>query len=442
MTKICFKYILVLFVLTAVSSMSARSLTLDEARAAAAKGNAAAQLELARVAFDNYLFSEALEALDKYVSKLGRNVEPAAEAASLRRRAELGMSMLDRVETVQVIDSLEVDADDFFKAFNLSAPSGSLVDGEIVERVLTDAWRDAHPDASVSSPVYVTESGDHILWSTEGGDKETSITMWEIDRLADGTWDEPRAIFDYTGIFDAEGGESVYSPYLMSDGMTIYFGAEGEASLGGLDIFISRRDEDGKFLQPQNLGMPYNSPADDYMMAIDELTGIGWWATDRAGKPGRVTIYRFIPTDLRVNYSPDTPGLPSLASLKAGVAATHPDGADYSSLLSLLPKGGEDEVAADDDMFIFPLAGKTIYTSLDDFKDNNARQMMEEYLDMQEEFNAMVEKVEELRAAYRGGDHSLGESILSHERDIERMRARLRAKANEVVKAEIGTAAN
>lgn len=436
------KHVITLGALLGMTAFSAGAVTLEEARAAATKGNAAAQLELARVAFKNYRFNEALDALDRYQSKLAKGAEPSAESADLRRRSELGVSMLDRVENIQIIDSLEVDAVDFFKAFNLSAPSGSVVDAEIAESVIPDSWRREHPDATVSSPVYVTESGERMIMSTEGGDNATSTTMWEIDRLADGTWDSPRAIFDYATIFDSPGGgESVYSPFLMSDGVTLYFGAEGDASLGGLDIFISRCDEDGVYLQPQNLGMPYNSPSDDYLLAIDELTGIGWWATDRAGKPGRVTIYLFVPSDLRVNYSPDTENLIGLASLSAGISATQAEGADYSELLSRLPRS-QDVMSGDDNLFVFPLAGKAVYTSLDDFKSDNARHMMEDYMDMLDEFSNSVQQLYDLRMRYRDGDHSLKDSILHLEKSIEQDRARLQSKANEVVKAEIGSAIN
>ncbi len=60
-------------------------------------------------------------------------------------------------------------------------------------------------------------------------------------------------------------------PFFMSDGVTLYYANDGDESIGGYDIFISRKGEDG-FLQPQNIGMPYNSPYDDYMLAIDEVT--------------------------------------------------------------------------------------------------------------------------------------------------------------------------
>ena len=50
-------------------------------------------------------------------------------------------------------------------------------------------------------------------------------------------------------------------PYL-SEGV-FYFASNGRIGLGGLDLFQAKH-VDGKFTEAQNLGIPYNSPQDDY----------------------------------------------------------------------------------------------------------------------------------------------------------------------------------
>lgn len=385
-------------------------------------------LDQARSAIGRLDFDAAETAADSYRSKGGK----AAVADRLDKQIELGRTMLDRVEQIQVIDSIVVDAADFFKAYRLSGPTGRLVDAEVVAEALPASVRDS---VLVSSPAFVNEEGSSILWTTDSDSPAEATVMWQSDLLADGSWDTPRQLFSYKSIFDSEDeGESVYTPFLMSDGMTLYFAAEGDASLGGLDLFISRRDEDG-FLQPQNIGMPYNSPYDDYMLAIDDVTGVGWWATDRNRIPGKVTIYRFIPSELRVNYAPDTDGLKGLALLKS-VSATHPEGADYSAYLDAIESLG---TAGDDDdqEFAFALPGGKVYHSLDDFKSDAARRLMMEYLDRREQHDADVQQLMSLRETYRGGDHSVAAAIGKLESKIEDDRGRLRSAANEVIRAEV-----
>lgn len=94
-----------------------------------------------------------------------------------------------------------------------------------------------------------------------------------------------------------EGYKSVNYPFMMPDGTTFYFAATGEESIGGYDIFVTRFDsESGSFLKAENIGMPFNSTANDYMYAIDEFNDIGWFATDRSQPEGKVCIYIFIPS--------------------------------------------------------------------------------------------------------------------------------------------------
>ena len=75
-------------------------------------------------------------------------------------------------------------------------------------------------------------------------------------------------------------------PFLQNDGVTIYYAASGSESMGGLDIFVSRYNTaTGKYLKPENIGMPFNSEANDYLYVIDEDNNLGWFATDQRAQP-------------------------------------------------------------------------------------------------------------------------------------------------------------
>ena len=245
---------------------------------------------------------EARQLLEDYrkTLKKGKRTIATDESGDLPDRIDRTENMLDRVEQIEVIDSIVVDSEDFFSHFRLSAESGSINPPD----VLPANFSAAHPTI-----VYEPESGRQMIWAAP--DNEGVFKLMSSSLLYGDDWEKPAPLGDDLG----EGGDANY-PFLMPDGITLYFANDGENSLGGLDIFISRRNEDG-FLQPQNIGMPYNSPYDDYMFAIDELTGVGWWATDRNRIPGKVTIYVFIPSELRKNVDPDNPDISRLARLSS-----------------------------------------------------------------------------------------------------------------------------
>ena len=71
-------------------------------------------------------------------------------------------------------------------------------------------------------------------------------------------------------------------PYMLSDGVTLYFASKDTNGLGGYDIYVTRYNtHTNTYTTPENLGFPYNSSANDYLMVIDELQQVGYFATDR-----------------------------------------------------------------------------------------------------------------------------------------------------------------
>lgn len=77
-------------------------------------------------------------------------------------------------------------------------------------------------------------------------------------------------------------------PYI-SDGI-FYFASDGRIGLGGLDLYQSER-QGGKFGAAKNLGLPYNSPQDDYAFRKD-ADGVLYLSSNRTSGRGLDDIYR------------------------------------------------------------------------------------------------------------------------------------------------------
>lgn len=410
------------------------------------KGGNAGNLGAAEASYYLYDFEAARTYLDKYIEKrtaaeaakdvnysYGLNTEPVDWADYLSGRIDLGRSMLDRVEMIQIIDSVNVPVDKFFSFIKLARGAGALRGEDIVERVINDSALDSLGLTDIISPAYITEMGDDMIWT--GGDANGSTVMFESSRLADGSWDTPQRLFDYESIFGNCNGSGVSYPFLMSDGVTLYFAADGEESLGNLDIFISRRDEDG-FLQPSNIGMPYNSPYNDYMYAVDEQNGTGWWATDRNCIPGMVTIYTFIPQELRNNYPADDPNLIQYAKVTSTAATLNPD-ADYSNVLRRMDRVTNAQQIAYVNEFDFAMPDGRVLHRLSDFRSAMARKAMREYLNKVKAVDKAADDLDALRRRYAGGDRSVANEILNAERSLEADRKSLLDLSNQVVSMEL-----
>ena len=92
------------------------------------------------------------------------------------------------------------------------------------------------------------------------------------------------------GDINTEGRETF--PFIAENG-DLYFSSDGHPGLGGLDVFVAEQSEDGFYSESYNIGRPVNSPSDDFTFVINPETGIGYFASNRAGGVGSDDIYTF-----------------------------------------------------------------------------------------------------------------------------------------------------
>ena len=114
-------------------------------------------------------------------------------------------------------------------------------------------------------------------------------------RHSDGTWSEPQNL---GAPINTKGTEM--APFLHPDGRTLYFSSDKHIGMGGFDLFMSRRGEDGQWQQPVNLGFPINTSGDEinFFVAADGKTA--FVSSQREGGNGGYDIYTFeLPEEIR-----------------------------------------------------------------------------------------------------------------------------------------------
>ncbi|GGA89054.1 cell envelope biogenesis protein OmpA [Flavobacterium palustre] len=92
---------------------------------------------------------------------------------------------------------------------------------------------------------------------------------------------------------NTEGRETF--PFVSAEN-ELYFASDGHPGLGGLDIFMSRINNDGSFNKVENIGMDANSPKDDFAYIIDTKSRKGFLSSNRDGGQGYDDIYQFLET--------------------------------------------------------------------------------------------------------------------------------------------------
>lgn len=128
---------------------------------------------------------------------------------------------------------------------------------------------------------------------TREGIKNPDIYVSTIG--ADGKFTEPVRLSDNINTPDRE--ESVF---IHPDNQTLYFSSEGHPGMGGLDIFMSKRQADGSWGPAVNLGYPINSMADENSLLVDANGKLAYFASEREGGFGGLDIYQFeLPENVR-----------------------------------------------------------------------------------------------------------------------------------------------
>lgn len=386
-------------------------------------------------ALDQYNLTLAEELLDEWDSSISRSRQTAIPLYEQLVTRHLSMTnMLERVEAVTIISADTLDSRAFDSSslpINIDIEAGALYGPQwFINR--TDIVHDS------LSTAHIPAGSREIFWT--GPDKNGGRTLYEAGFLLDGSLDNPRQVFqgqENVGFID------MTTPFLADDGLTLYFSAKNDnSSLGGYDIYRSVRSGAGaQFSTPTNIGMPYNSPADDYMYCIDPTTGLAQFTSERSEDNLPVT-YTFIPNETRINRdsSLDEDTLTAFAMIR-NIQATWPENFDYPKYRALKTSSPahanlENE---DNDSEYFELyipAHHTTYHHLSDFINPVARDTMQQALDARADLENIQNDLDTLRQQWASGDHSVRDQIIRGENTISAARQRLSNLTNRAISLE------
>lgn len=111
--------------------------------------------------------------------------------------------------------------------------------------------------------------------------------LWVVDIFENGAFSQPRNLGP---TINTEAKETF--PFVGSSN-NLYFASDGHVGLGGLDIFVSKVNDDNSFGEVINVGKPINGPTDDFTFIVDEEKRTGYFASNRKGGKGSDDIYIF-----------------------------------------------------------------------------------------------------------------------------------------------------
>jgi len=376
-----------------------------------------------------YRFEEASDAIETAIETATRKKMDTSVFEEQDRVALIGKNMLQSTQKVTFIDSVVVDKNNFLNALNLNGSCGAICKYEDVFD--TKNTSEKLPE----STVFINEFKDRLIYAAP--DKNGFCKLYERIKLG-AKWSNANIL---QGIGDST--DVMGYPFVLSDGTTLYFAAKDANSLGGYDIYVTRFNPDTEqYVKAENIGMPFNSPANDYLYALDETNNLGWFVTDRLQPEDKVCIYTFVPTESRTNYNseelPDST-LRSLAQLRC-IKESQTDKNAVAEALKRLQDLNNDAKATEavpKGDFRFYLANGVAYNSTDAFKSAKAQQLAQQWLSTTTQRKKLIESLKNNRLEWKKQSSSnLKNTILKQERDLEQLDAAVKALENNIRKEE------
>ena len=166
----------------------------------------------------------------------------------------------------------------------------------------TDDWTTPQPfGGTINTPAYEgmpSLSPDnrklYFVSDREGG--YGGLDIW-VSRFEDNVWQVP---VNAGPAINTPGNET--APFIALDNRTLFFTSDGHTGLGGTDLYMSRKINDSTFGKAVNLGYPINSAFNEQSEWITSGGRQMIFSSDREGPAGNYDLFT---TDLPANLQPE-----------------------------------------------------------------------------------------------------------------------------------------
>ena len=347
--------------------------------------------------------------------KTQKKVEPPTEQTE--RMTQMTMA----TQRIMFIDSVVVEKKDFLKAYHLSAETGRIA-----------TYSTFFPKQDSQAFTFMNALGNRCFYT------DNDSTVYTQERLQH-QWTDADSL---PGINSDRLLQQVNYPFMMPDGMTLYLAAKGAESIGGYDIFMTTYDAaEGRFLKPENIGMPFNSTANDYLFAIDEYNQLGFFASDRNQPDSLVCVYTFIPAKKYLTYDESQYTPEQIASYARidSISMTWDDKLALQKAVKRLKQAKKHSASAMA-AFDFVINDRLTYHHLKNFKAAGNQGRYQELVKMRQRYDTVIMALEKARRYYpktKGEERkALAQEIRGHEQSQHQLYLAIRQQEKMIRKAE------
>ncbi len=268
----------------------------------------------------NYMFEESVSVYTEALESLGDSLRTHQDSLLKLKvsdrllLSENGRNMTRFVYSPTVIAKHKFSIEDFFLYYPLKDRSWREVPAQL----------DSFPD-KYSKAIYAPAEDKVIYYSAADQDGIRNIYRTSF---ADTLWTLPTLLNEQM----MSASNEIY-PIVSEDGKYMYFASEGLYGVGGYDLYVSEWDEDANdWSVPKNMGFPYSSPANDFLLVNSPDGKYTLFASDRECSGDSVWVYVLEYDNMPIRSAMEDPSdLYALSRLEPDAAGKDASSADVKS---------------------------------------------------------------------------------------------------------------
>ncbi|WP_162150067.1 PD40 domain-containing protein [Saccharicrinis fermentans] len=224
----------------------------------------------------SFRFEEAIHNYEKFLKSKSSDSEKNEKANYYLEQCRDSRRISTKIYELSVLDRSSVPREDILEMYSPAKDVGRFYkNGDFFES-----------GVNPNHILFETERGDVVYFSMAQSSEDT-MSIYKIQKLLDG-WGDSEIV--------GEPVSSAYNdayPFMASDGLTFYFASDRPGGFGGFDIYKVYYDNEMQgFLDPINMGVPFNSPEDDFLFVSDEFNEVAWFSSNRETTGDTVMVYK------------------------------------------------------------------------------------------------------------------------------------------------------
>lgn len=134
----------------------------------------------------------------------------------------------------------------------------------------------------------ISADGKTLVFTSNRPGGQGGKDLWYTVRQTGGKWSAPQ---NFGAGINTSYDEEM--PFFHPDGQTMYFVSNGLPGMGESDIYYVRRQPNGSWGQPENLGYPINTKSSEGGLTVSLDGRTAYFAANRPGGAGGYDIYQF-----------------------------------------------------------------------------------------------------------------------------------------------------